>query len=256
MKKLLNLLKNNLNVCVYGAFLVIELAFFITFVSLDALGNNLSVSTNVKFFSILLCFALSAYQFYRFGNDGSAIFIAFLITAVADTFLLVLESYTLGITTFIFAQLIYFARIYLTIGKKPIISVISRICAVVIAIIILAKYESLTFLTAATSFYFINLLANFVDSFLLIKINRQYAIFTLGLLLFICCDVCVGLMNFEEVLGVEIPHSLFVFADIAAWIFYLPSQVLIVLSARKAVYKTRNGALKDVNDSEGGVYEG
>ena len=50
----------------------------------------------------------------------------------------------------------------------------------------------------------------------------------LGLLLFVGCDVCVGLHNLA---GLPVPLS--AFAQVGMWLFYLPSQVLIVLSIPK-----------------------
>ena len=52
--------------------------------------------------------------------------------------------------------------------------------------------------------------------------------FGLGLLLFVGCDVCVGLHNLAG-----LPAPLSAFAQVGMWLFYLPSQVLIVLSIPK-----------------------
>ncbi|MCD7840176.1 MAG: hypothetical protein LUG46_06045, partial [Erysipelotrichaceae bacterium] len=49
-------------------------------------------------------------------------------------------------------------------------------------------------------------------------------IFTIGLTLFVCCDICVGLFNITDI---GLVHE---FTRIGMWLFYLPSQVLIVLS--------------------------
>ena len=49
--------------------------------------------------------------------------------------------------------------------------------------------------------------------------------FGTGLLLFVGCDLCVGLHNLAG-----IPAPLAAFARVGMWLFYLPSQVLITLS--------------------------
>ena len=49
-----------------------------------------------------------------------------------------------------------------------------------------------------------------------------------GLTLFIGCDVCVGAFNAAPGL---LPDGLCRFAAVGMWLFYLPSQVLISLSA-------------------------
>lgn len=68
--------------------------------------------------------------------------------------------------------------------------------------------------------YFANLCVNCVEAFAL-KADKPVSRFAWGLLLFIGCDVCVGAWNL----------ALFGdFALVGMWFFYLPSQVLIVLS--------------------------
>ena len=62
----------------------------------------------------------------------------------------------------------------------------------------------------------------------LAKAFNQGAGFGIGLLLFVGCDVCVGLHNLTGT-----PAPLAAFAQVGMWLFYLPSQVLIVLSIPK-----------------------
>jgi len=50
-----------------------------------------------------------------------------------------------------------------------------------------------------------------------------------GLWLFLLCDVCVGVHNQPELF----PEWLAAFAQVGMWLFYLPGQVLLVLSGRK-----------------------
>ena len=50
-----------------------------------------------------------------------------------------------------------------------------------------------------------------------------------GLWLFLLCDVCVGVHNQPELF----PGWLAAFAQVGMWLFYLPGQVLLVLSGRK-----------------------
>ena len=54
-------------------------------------------------------------------------------------------------------------------------------------------------------------------------------LFFAGLCLFLCCDICVGLHNMPSVL----PDWLQSAARIGMWTFYLPSQVMIVLSGKE-----------------------
>ena len=66
-----------------------------------------------------------------------------------------------------------------------------------------------------------------------VPVGRRGRCFGLGLLLFVGCDLCVGLHNLAAVLPVVDTGPLFSFAQVGMWLFYLPSQVLITLSVRK-----------------------
>ena len=72
-------------------------------------------------------------------------------------------------------------------------------------------------------FYFSQLLSNTILAWTLPAMR----IFALGLTLFVGCDICVGLFN---VLPTVSP--LFSAVSVGMWFFYLPSQVLIALSAQ------------------------
>ena len=65
------------------------------------------------------------------------------------------------------------------------------------------------------------------------RLGRRGRCFGLGLLLFVGCDLCVGLHNLAAFLPVVDTGPLFSFAQVGMWLFYLPSQVLITLSVRK-----------------------
>ena len=54
----------------------------------------------------------------------------------------------------------------------------------------------------------------------------------LGLSLFWCCDACVGLRNVGDYIA-SVPSRIPMLAGAAIWWFYLPSQVLILLSLEK-----------------------
>lgn len=86
-------------------------------------------------------------------------------------------------------------------------------------------------------FYFLTLCLNAVEAYVLSRplkekwhdeaaAEKVRLVFAVGLLLFICCDICVGLWNLYP----PPPRLLREFAQVGMWFFYLPSQVLIVLS--------------------------
>ena len=72
--------------------------------------------------------------------------------------------------------------------------------------------------------YFANFLVNACQA-----LSLSMPLFAWGLWLFLLCDVCVGVHNQPELF----PEWLAAFAQVGMWLFYLPGQVLLVLSGRK-----------------------
>ena len=222
----------------YGtiAFLIVEAVLFITFIIMDGIdifgaGIGNARSTPVKYAGTLLCVAVAAASIALRGKDGIVVAVGLAFTAVADLFMLVLNRYyEISLIAFIAAQTTYAFRIYMTNGRKPWISIGIRAGLIIAVLAILGGLGSLNLLTALVAIYFPNLLVNMVEAFLLVKKGRRHLLFAIGLALFVCCDICVGLNNFGPVLGVELPNALNMAVLFAIWIFYLPSQVCIALS--------------------------
>ncbi|MCI9562180.1 MAG: hypothetical protein HFK03_06855, partial [Clostridia bacterium] len=186
----------------------------------------------IKYVAIIVCFIVAAVNCF-FGRSKDCIFVAaaMLFTVVADLFLLALDDYyPAGIASFIVVQSINFARIYYTRKKIPVISGAIRLTVVAVLLIVLGACGSLTIVSALSAIYFPQLVINAADSALLIKKSKRYILLFIGLLLFIGCDACVGLDNFTEV-GINIPAAALDIINPAIWLFYLPSQVFITLSA-------------------------
>jgi len=76
----------------------------------------------------------------------------------------------------------------------------------------------------AAALYFSQLLSNTLLAWT-VDGARRHA-FALGLTLFVGCDVCVGLFN-----ALPPASPLYFPASVGMWLFYLPSQALIALSA-------------------------
>ncbi|MCQ2399479.1 MAG: lysoplasmalogenase [Clostridia bacterium] len=216
------------------AFVFAEISLYAVFLSRDIGGTGDTVG--VKYAGIVLCVIASFVSAFFYGRDGVFLTVALLFTALSDLFLLVLNShFEVGVAVFILAQATYFLRIYYVKGERPLFSVAVRLIFFAAVLVVLIVLKQANLLTVLTAFYFINLLFNAVESFSLIKISRKYLLFSLGLCLFVCCDACVGLNNFPSVLGVNLPVWISDFVAFAMWGFYLPSQVLIVLSAKKKI---------------------
>ena len=78
-------------------------------------------------------------------------------------------------------------------------------------------------LNLLAALYYSQLLSNTALAWSLGRKQRRFA---LGLTLFVGCDTCVGLFN-----TLPAASPLYPAVSVAVWLFYLPSQVLIALSA-------------------------
>lgn len=221
---------------VFGLFVLAEAAIYITFIVYDFAYDNGLIY--VKYAGILICFIFAAIGIYFYGKDAVIVTCALVFTAISDLFILVMQHYMeAGLATFIITQLIYFARIYLTNGKKPYISLGVRAVATAIPFTVLGALGQLnSALVVLCCIYFPQLVINAAESATLIKTDKKYILFFIGLVLFLLCDICVGLFNLENV-GAAIPPNITQFARFAIWIFYLPAQVLIVLSEKRTQYR-------------------
>ena len=211
--------------------LLVELFLYTLFLYFDFNDINIEISNWLKYVGIIICFLASLIPIFSKNSAKSQYFIPFSLffTLVSDYFLLINTDknlYIFGVVIFIIVQLSYF--IYIETLKKNktsfLISLIFRIILSSILIIVLSiiRFDLLSIVSAC---YFVELLMNFITSLSLIKINKYFLIFSIGLLLFIGCDISVGLTNLDLFEG----HIKNLVSNLM-WIFYLPSQVLISFS--------------------------
>ena len=211
--------------------LLVELFLYTLFLYFDFNDINIEISNWLKYVGIIICFLASLIPIFSKNAAKTQYFIPFSLffTLVSDYFLLINTDknlYIFGVVIFIIVQLSYF--IYIETLKKNktsfLISLIFRIILSSILIIVLSiiRFDLLSIVSAC---YFVELLMNFITSLSLIKINKYFLIFSIGLLLFIGCDISVGLTNLDLFEG----HIKNLVSNLM-WIFYLPSQVLISFS--------------------------
>ena len=93
-----------------------------------------------------------------------------------------------------------------------------------LSLIVLWRAGLLSGLNALAALYFSNFLWNAAAT--LRVPGRRGRLFALGMWLFLCCDVCVGLRNLHI-----LPPAGAAWVQMGMWFFYLPGQVLISLSA-------------------------
>ena len=202
------------------SFLVAEGILYLAFLRRDLFLNGAG-TTLLKFAGILLCFLFSLGTLFRGGSPLVAIAMGF--TVCADGFLLLLNAhYAMGLLFFCLVQGCYFLRIRAR-GGKPWLG--ARMLLLLAALTALALLSLLTPLNCLALFYFTNFLCNVLSSFLCSPPGPP--LFSMGLALFLCCDVCVGL--YQGFL--PLPTFVAEFVRVGMWAFYLPGQVLIALSA-------------------------
>lgn len=206
-----------------AAFLAVEGLLYVSFLNQDLAGYG-EDTVPVKYAGVLLCLAFSLLCAARGGDR--LVPAALALTAGADWFLLVRnDHYALGVALFLCVQGVYFVRLRRAGAPAayPLRSGLAlgaglAVCAAGMAV---GQAAPLNLLAAL---YFSQLLSNTVLAWRLK--GRRWRRFALGLTLFAGCDVCVGLFN-----ALPAASPLYPAASVGMWLFYLPSQVLIALSA-------------------------
>lgn len=209
-------------------FIAVELLFyyFILFV-----GGR--VGQICSFSSIATAFLFGALHFSP-KNKTLFLNLGLLCTVCADFFLVLYQPQNkiAGMVFFSLAQTSYFLFLWLfdenAKRKKIHLFVRLALIAVIEIIAFAVLQDKIDFLSTISVFYFANLAMNIVFSFLETK---RYLLFSIGLILFILCDICVGLSVANGVYF-DVPaflHFLIYPPFDLTWFFYLPSQTLIGL---------------------------
>ncbi len=198
-----------------AAFVSMEGALYAAFLALDLTGQG-GRTVPIKYAGVLLCLAFSL-----LGEDRLAP-AALALTAGADWFLLVRgDRYIVGIALFLAVQTVYLVRLRRAGAGKGYLLRAGLALGAGLAVCAAGLGSAVNLLAAL---YFSQLLSNTLLAWTLR--GRRWRVFALGLTLFVGCDACVGLFN-------TLPPSApaYRFASVGMWLFYLPSQVLIALSA-------------------------
>lgn len=218
---------------ILGGFAAVEFAIFIAFTVIETTQGYNPIA--MKYTGILLCLAVSLLFLPIHGKDGIFATVSAFFTGISDLFIFVLAKsdatmYIPGLCTFIIVQTVFFIRIYYTLKKKPYISLAVRGALMAIALTVLGCLGFLNALTALVAIYFPMLLGNVIESAFLIKISKRHILLFIGLILFLGCDICVGVLNMAQV-GIELPEATLDIIATVIWVFYLPSQTVITLAA-------------------------
>lgn len=219
---------------------------YVSFLALDILGRY-GASTRIKYACIVglaLCALFRALS-VKEGLSERLTAAALIFTCAADWFLLVKASSANmipGVALFIPVQILYAARLVGTGGFSWKVAVPVRLAAALAGGIAGALVGDGQLLTVLVGIYFSQL----VVSAVLETLRPREKWFALGLWLFVCCDVCVGLNYMPELLQ----EKLWGVISLGMWFFYLPSQYLIVFSAGEK--RERKKAAKQENEGSDG----
>lgn len=157
-------------------------------------------------------------------GDRNLMAAALCLTALADLFLLVLDrQYALGILLFVIVQLLYALRLTRLHNGSPQRASLIRSPAL---LIFLAVWLSVDLTSALAAGYITLFAVNLLHAVRCAAASRDRCtiLFALGLGLFFCCDLCVGLFQISS-------GAVWSFARVGMWAFYLPGQILILCSA-------------------------
>ena len=214
-------------------FLALEAALFIL-IQLWSFG----LTDIFCFSSVLLAFLFSIF-FARRSVNSVLLTLGLAFTVCADVFLVLFPDLSKELAM-IFFNAVQICYLFIVLRGSNIemrkVSLIFRAALISIATVSAALIlrDGFDFLAAISVIYFSNLFLNAVFSF---SLEKKHLIFSIGLVLFIFCDIFVGL---------SVLSSDYLFASEASllyklthtginlvWLFYLPSQSLIAISARK-----------------------
>ena len=127
------------------AYIVLQLFLYVSFMSLDILNSEgYKLSNILKFSSIILCFLYVCLTGKVRSNkrDTNILLLAMFFTVISDWFILIKDSYNLGLITFILVQSMYLVRIHLYNNLKSIlIAFIRNLLISIFVILIVIKVD-------------------------------------------------------------------------------------------------------------------
>lgn len=211
--------------CLLPFFVLIECVLYLTFLFMDMTYMSLGDvdSSHIKYICICICVLYSSYIIISRLASFSKIIIILaatqILTLTADTFLLLLDSnYALGVLCFCLVQTGYAVYLKSHTGRSYLFLRLSLYFVVALTLCIVFGPDFVLLLSA---YSYTQLFFNVCHSFK----NRD--MLTLGLVLFLLCDTCVGLSNIELYMP-QTPSAFSHIIGVLIWLFYLPSQVIIV----------------------------
>lgn len=207
-------------------FLLIESIMYLLILTT---GGRLLVWSS--FLSIVLCFLHAL----RHRAKANALIVAGLgCTVMADLFLVVWDpiQQLWGMVSFLCVQTLYAVSLHRQKSSRTLLLARMALIAAAVLITVAVLRENTDLLALISLCYYASLIMNIVHAFTLWRVDKCLP---MALILFLLCDTVIGL---QVASGAYLPipetsllHRI-IFMDLnLAWLFYLPSQVLISLHA-------------------------
>ncbi len=206
-------------------FYVFAIIYF-CFLILSLVWPSSLIVAILKVGSIFLC--LLYVLTYNFKDK--LLVIALVATFAADVILAINNVAVSGVIIFIIAQITHFTRLSQKL-KRNLISY-----GIIISLmVVLAIVRRADIMYVIGGVYALLLLSNLFMSFRWYlsskKLSSRCAFF--GFLLFLACDLCVAI-SYLSLTGI-FSYFLYDIANYLAWVFYLPSQILISNSSKHVI---------------------
>lgn len=214
---------------------------FITFLSIHVYEIDYFVSANMlKLSSIVLCLTISMVSspLRKQSKNTFLLQLGLIFTIMADyIFLIHDDDYILAIGLFSIVQIIYSLRYREGNEVERVMGfIIIYLLIVILYKLVNKNLVDIDFIIAIGIFYGICLLSSLKEALLLYKSDPHKSInkmILFGMVLFLLCDINLGL---NYTLG-ELQATSYILnltrsiSSISIWIYYLPSQMLLALSA-------------------------
>ena len=219
------MLKNRKQAILILSFLGLECILYILLLFAGGKTEILS-----SYLSIVFCFLFAL----LFGRKHAPLITAGLACTLGADFFLVIcnpRQQLWGMVFFLAAQIFY--AVFLHSAQKNKYLLIGRILLVLLVEVIagIILKDKLDLLAIVSVCYYVNLIMNMLTAF---SKFRQHPLLAIGFAFFILCDTIIGLQVAAEgylPIGTDTLLYQVLFIDFnLAWVFYLPSQVLIALS--------------------------
>ena len=195
-------------------YLLVEILLLIIYILLRLNITNITIISVIKFLPIFINFIFCLYR----KIDRKLLFALF-FTLLADFNFMFPFNNCLGVAFFVLVQVIY--CIYLT--NKYYLLILLSLINIIFVLIFDRKI-----LIIETVIYALLIISNIIRIFFLSKKSNNLKIFFYSILLLLCCDLSI-LIKQKFTIGIDLE----VLFDILEWIFYIPSQIFLVLYSNK-----------------------